>query len=54
MPGNLLIDNVPAKKLTIYHHVVITGMDTGSHTLSFKHDSLAIKRKILVSPGQTD
>ncbi len=54
MPGNLFIDNVPAKEMTIYHQVVITGVDTGNHTLSFKHDSLAMQRKILVGPGQTD
>jgi len=53
IPGYLVIDTMSAKEMTIYHQVVIEGIDTGSHFLFFTHDSLSLHRKILVGTGQT-
>jgi hypothetical protein len=54
MSGMLVVDTLPAQNMTIYHHVLVSGIDTGRHTLFFKHDSLTVQKKILVRQGQTD
>jgi hypothetical protein len=54
IPGTLVFDTTHIYNMTIYHQVVVTGADTGIHTLSLKHDSLEIRRKIRIVPGQTD
>ena len=53
-PGQLFLDSMPAKKMTIYHHIMITGIDPGYHVLSFKYDSVKIQQKILITTGRTD
>jgi hypothetical protein len=54
VPGNLVIDTMPDQKMTIYHQVVVSGINIGMHTLTFKHDSITFQKRIFVAPGQTN
>ncbi|MCX6306570.1 MAG: hypothetical protein NT040_16520 [Bacteroidetes bacterium] len=52
--GTLMIDRMPVKTMTVSHLVVVTGIDTGAHTLSFKSGSAQLNHKFHVKPGMTD
>jgi len=51
--GKLFIDDRPLKKMTVYHQVKISGIDTGVHTLSFIADTVEIRHEFRIKPGST-
>ena len=52
--GDFFIDQQPVLSLDIFHHVLIAGLDTGSHCLVFRHKNGEISEEIRISKGMTD